>query len=134
MHDPVNDPCINAPKLAAWLKERDRLPKSLLNGHGARKTGDPIESLYRRLNEWEKGGQTDVHTADYWLTYIGCHLSELPDDFFEEKAKRRRGRNYTPEERRQILRLVEGGKSAREIARQQGVSVKSIYGWRKQAA
>ena len=134
MHDPVNDPCINGPKLAAWLKERDRMPVSLVGARRRGNSGDPVENLWRRVNRWSEGEQASLETADKWLTFIGCHISELPDDFWEEKNDRRRGRNYSEFEKRRALQLLDDGLSPSEVARGIGCSPKSIALWKKAAA
>ena len=136
MNDPVNDPCINGPKLAAWLKERDRLPVSLVGARRRGNSGDPVENLWRRVNRWSEGEQASLETADKWLTLIGCHLSELPDDFWEDARPRHKGgyRVYSEFERRRALQLLDDGLSPSEVARGIGCSPKSVALWKKAAA
>lgn len=66
----------DGPKFAAWLRTKD-LPE------GTKKTGE-VASLYRRLSAWEAGERVKLASADRWLTYLGLHLSETPDDLWLE--------------------------------------------------
>lgn len=129
--NPETAPCINGPKLAAWLRERDRLPLSLVGARRRGSSGDPIESLYRRLHAWSNGEQARVEVADYWLTMIGCHLSELPEDFFEERNPRPR-KNKNPN-RLRALQLLGDGLSVHEIARGLKVDRRTVGRWRDAA-
>jgi len=42
-------------------------------------------------------------------------------------------RGYTPESRRRVVDLVEGGRKASEVAAELEVSEQTIYSWRRQA-
>ena len=132
--NPETAPCINGPKLAAWLRERDRLPISMSDGHGERRRGDPVESLFRRVDSWANGSQADLESADRWLTFLGLHISELPDDFWEEKRKRKKSKNYSREEKAEVLRLIQGGATPAHVARDRGISAKTVWSWRSKAA
>ena len=121
--NPETAPCINGPKLAAWLRERDRLP---LEFGARRRKGDPLESLFRRVEKWSKGEQASIQVADRWLTFIGCHLSELPDDFFEDRYSRPRKANPL---RKRGIQLVQDGLDPQEVAEGLGVSRRTIGRW-----
>lgn len=120
---------LNGPKLAAWLKERDRLPAAVsVNGNP-----DSLASLWRRIREWEQGDQATIDAADYWLTTIGCHLSELPDDIWEARRRTVARPKSDAFERARALGMLDGGATCSEVARALGRSTKSIENWRRQA-
>ena len=134
MSDPETAPCVNGPKLAAWLKERDRLPINLdTPANRSGRKDDPVWNLHRRVHAWAAGEQASLEAVDKWLTTIGCHISELPDDFWEDR-KRRKTRNYSQFEKRRALQLLDDGLTPTEIARGLGCSPKSIAIWKKAAA
>ena len=47
---------------------------------------------------------------------------------------RKQGSEFTDEFRLEVLRLVESGRTIREVAREMGVGEKSIYRWQKEFA
>ena len=133
MNDPVNDPCINGPKLAAWLRERDRLPLSLDSEKRRGGPPDPIAHLLRRVKYWEKGEQAEVVTVDKWFCELGLCLTELPDDFWEDRNGRPRKSRPNPTKQR-ALQLLNDGLGITEVARGLKVSRRAIGRWRDEAA
>lgn len=130
--NPETAPCINGPKLAAWLRERDRLP--LDYGRQKGKTSkDACSHLHSRVRKWEQGEQASLEAVDKWLTFIGCHISELPDDFWEEPKKRGAARRFSEFEKRRAVQLLRDGLSPTEIAKGLGCSPKSVRLWEQAA-
>lgn len=133
MSDPENDICINGPKLAAWLRHGNRLP--LDYGREKGKTcHDPVCHLHSRVRKWAEGEQAKIESVDKWLTFIGCHISELPDDFWEEPKSRGAARRFSEVEKRRAVQLLRDGLSPTEIAKGLGCSPKSVRLWERAAA
>lgn len=122
--DWTNGEWVNGPKLAAWLKERDRLPLPCDD------RCTEVEWLRRRINYWESGGQASLATVDRWLSFLGCHISELPDHFWEPMAPRRVRPHSTPEERQRVLAwMEEHGANQRKTADEFGLAAKTVESW-----
>lgn len=126
MIDPETATHINGPKIAAWFKERDRMPVYMTG------VKDEYDNLRRRIDRWALGEQAEVYTVDRWLTLCGCHLSEIPEEFYEAPHKKRY-RRYTAEEKAEILRLVSEGNAPTEIARERQISPKTVWSWVRRA-
>lgn len=125
--DWTNGEFVNGPKLAAWLKERDRLPEGT-------KHKDELDWLRRRITYWEKGEQASLAAVDRWLTYIGCHLSEIPDDLWEPRKKRRHSSHSTPERRAMVLAWMDShGASLRATAEHFDMSDRTVRSWHRRA-
>lgn len=131
--NPETAPCINGPKLAAWLRERDRLPLDYGREKG-RTSKDPISHLHSRVRKWAEGEQAKLEAVDKWLTFIGCHISELPDDFWEAPKTRGAARRFSEFEKRRAVQLLRDGLSPSEIARGLGCSPKSVRLWERAAS
>ena len=133
MANPETAEWINGPKFAEWLSDRDRLPIPVEHLTGIPTKYDEYALLRRRMADWRRGAQVSVEAADQWLTTFGCHLSELPEDFWEERKPRNNGR-YTDEEKAEVLDLIRRGKgSAWSIAQERGINHKTVWAWMKRA-
>lgn len=122
--DWTNGEWVNGPKLAAWLRERDRLPEP------SNDRGGELDWLRRRINYWESGEQASLATVDRWLCFLGCHISELPDHFWEPARPRRHRAHSTPEERRRVLAWMdEHGANQKATAEQFGLAAKTVETW-----
>lgn len=124
--DWTNGEWINGPKLAAWLKERDRLPTP--NGGDCDK-GTEIDWLRRRINYWASGEQASLAAADRWLTFLGCHISELPDHFWEPNRKRGVSTTTRAQRHRVVAWMKEHGASRAATAQEFGLHPRTVLRW-----
>lgn len=76
----------DGPKLAAWLKEH-RLPIDSKNEADRRRNRD-LSAFFRRLNRWEHGENPSIWTVDRFLTMLGFHLNDAPDDVWLRNVAR----------------------------------------------
>lgn len=113
----------DGPLLFAWLKER-----GALDGSGK-------SSFARIAYRWRSGDNPSYLAVDRWLTPRGIHLDEIPDEIAAERVgrepKRRRSPGEIEELRKAARRLMAEGARNFEIARQLGVTPRTVSNWRK---
>ena len=88
----------------------------------------------RRMNEWKAPGpQANLHTVDAMCVHLDIHLSELPDELWQERKEHKPMRNLKWE-RCRALEMLEEGFFPHEVAKLLGVSQSSVSYWKRQAS
>lgn len=122
----------NGPLVAAWFRQRDRMP-TCGRKDGFYDADDSIASLHSAVSRWERGTPASLKSLDHWVTFIGCHLSELPDEVW--RAEKLEQSNGKPHPRREEgFRLIAEGLNNYEISRRLGVARSTVRKWRTRLA
>lgn len=120
MSDFTNANSAHGPTVAAWFRD-GRLPEA---GGGDKQ----IHSLYAAVSRWERGYPASFSSLDRWVTFIGSHVSCIPEEAWRaERVDWVRGPHPQREEG---LRLLRSGLSVREIADRLHVAPSSVRTWR----
>lgn len=112
----------DGPKLAAWLRQADRLPS----------TGGcegEIGSLFNAVSRWERGERASLCSVDHWLTMLGLHISQVPDEVWSLETVR--SANSPHPRRAEGLEMLEEELSVREISRRLDVAPATVRSWRR---
>lgn len=128
---------LKGPELVAWLEQY--FPESVRAirtcGGSAGHYDDPEAANFaRRMTDWEKaGGLASFYTVDRLFIKMGLHTSMLPEELWSDEtpwSKRGGCHSHSAEIRRQAVEMP--GSNA-DVARQLGVSSRSVQEWRKKA-
>ena len=141
MHDPVNDPCINGPKLAAvpdrpyhtaeWADGK-KLAEWLYENRILGDERDPEwKNIHRRVRIYASGSEDASHAVvDRIMTKAYSHMSEIPDEvWLKERRSRPRETKATPEMREEAVRRVKGGETMVAVGKALGVKPKTVQTW-----
>lgn len=121
----------HGPALAEWMEQGDRLPEQF--GHN--QTGDRCQSLLRAVSRWARGENPSFESVDRWLTFIGYHPSEVPDECWTNTPSnvlRGGKRHFHPPEirARAIEEYVRSG-NVKDAAMRAGVGATTLRTWIK---
>lgn len=84
---------LDGPKFAEWLEHV--APVAIARAR--RKNGLRLEdertyaNLGRLLLRWASGPAVSVYTADYYMTFLGLHLHQIPEEIFSGDPYRKNG-------------------------------------------
>lgn len=87
-------------------------------------------SLCRRTSDWRAGKPANFYSLDGWLVKLGLHTDELPDHLWCERPARKHNPEHTEEVRLKALKRVDGGEQATSVARDFGVTARTLRNWR----
>jgi hypothetical protein len=126
--DWTNAEAADGPKLAEWLED-GRMPPP------RRWTEEDSlpQNLRRRVTAWKTGEQASFGCVDKYLTFLGYHVSELPDDVWVPKHPRVTKQGHPAEVRERALTLLREDPSCRRVGRKIGVSERSVRSWARKA-
>lgn len=117
---------IDGPGLRAWLLHM------VPHHHWPRIDADN-PTLTRALNRWGAGGLANWRTADRHLTWLGLHLSEVPDELWRHDRRAQPRTEYAIEARRQAYVAADQGLSLADMAEVFGVSRETARRWKQEA-
>jgi hypothetical protein len=81
----------NGPMLVEWLVRENYLEPSLSarSGYALRRSAAHVnaDSFTRRLYDWRRGAWPAFTTVDRYITALGRHVSELPDEIWSDEPR-----------------------------------------------
>lgn len=126
---------LDGPGFVKWARKRGLLPDE---SHPNRYVPP---NMSKRLYEWETlGRKASIFVVDKLLFNSGYHFCDLPDELWTSPPKKwrdgRGNRGYfppaAPETRQEaIRRVVDNGEAIAVVARELGVSERSVRNWKK---
>lgn len=115
---------LDGPKFIAWLEVE----------HGFR-AYQHTNAIKRRATAWRAGDMASIWKADELLTYLGLHLTLIPDALWlaepiNDRYAKPAGRSNFPQElRREVIAKRAAGASPHILAIETGVSERTIRKW-----